>query len=79
MGTKITLGDERLRAVNITREFLRDLLDPKKTPRIPRHIRQSAYRCLRHYPGAHDMEQAAKDSSVFNFERAFNKKLNEMI
>ena len=44
----MTLPDERYRAVNNTAQFLKDLLDPKVTPRIPKDIRHKAYSCLRH-------------------------------
>ena len=56
----MTLPDERFRAVKYAREFLRDLLDPKKTPRVPRAIRLRALSVLRHYPWETDMEQVAK-------------------
>lgn len=55
----MTLPDERLRAVNAAREFLRDLLDPKATPKVPRAVRQQAYRVLKHFPGEWDMEKVA--------------------
>lgn len=51
----MTLPDERVRAIENTREFLRSLLDPKKTPKIPRAIRRQAYWCLRHFPGNYDL------------------------
>ena len=54
----MTMPDERRNAVNRTRIFLLDLMDPKKTPRVPKAIRTEAYRCLRHYPGQYHMEQA---------------------
>lgn len=56
----MTLPSERFRAVLNTREFLKDLLDPKKTPRVPRKIRHQAYWCLRHYPWESDMVEAAR-------------------
>lgn len=56
----MTLPYERLRAVNGTRDFLYDLLDPKKTPRVPKDIRRQALRCLRHYPSEYDMEETSK-------------------
>jgi len=56
----MTLPDERFRSVHYTREFLRDLLDPKKTPKVPKAIRQQASRCLRHFPWGYHMEEAAK-------------------
>lgn len=46
----MTLPNERYRAVFQTREFLLELLDPHKTPRIPKNIRQRACVLLRHYP-----------------------------
>jgi hypothetical protein len=54
----MTMPSERKRAVNNTRQFLADLMDPKKTPRVPSAIREEAYRCLKHYPGEYYMEQA---------------------
>lgn len=46
----MTLPFERKNSINNTREFLYDLLDPKKTPRVPRDIRNKACMLLRHYP-----------------------------
>jgi hypothetical protein len=54
------MPDERFRAVRFAREFLYDLLDPKKTPRVPKEIRQRALSALRHYPAESDMELAAE-------------------
>lgn len=58
----MTMNYERRNAVNRTQEFLRDLLNPKKTPRVPKAIREEAYRCLRHYPGKYDMERAKEQA-----------------
>jgi len=55
----MTLPYERTNAVNRTREFLYDLLDPKKTPRIPKEIRQRARSLLKHYPTEYDMDRAS--------------------
>lgn len=46
----MTMDHERWDSINWTRSFLRDLLDPQKTPRVPRAIRIQAARLLRHYP-----------------------------
>jgi len=46
----MTLPYEEVYALERTREFLRKLLDPKQTPRVPRAIRKEAGTCLRHYP-----------------------------
>jgi len=56
----MTLPDERARAVETTYNFMLELLDPKKTPRIPKAIRTRAYWCLRHYPSTWHIEEAAK-------------------
>jgi len=53
---KMTLPTERTNAVLRTERFLIDLLDPKKTPRVPRAVRQEAGRLLKHYPTKYDME-----------------------
>ena len=58
----MTLPYERRNAVNRTREFLYELLDPKKTPRVPKPIREQAYRCLKHYPLTFEMERAAEEA-----------------
>ena len=46
----MTISSERYRSVVQTERFLLDLTDPKKTPKVPKHIRQQAKLCLRHYP-----------------------------
>lgn len=53
----MTLPDERYRAVVQTKKFLESLLS---APEIPKHIRDDARWCLRHYPSEWDMEYAAK-------------------
>lgn len=55
----MTLPDERYRAVMWARNFLYDLCDPKKTPGVPKTVREQARSVLRHYPGDWDMKQAA--------------------
>jgi len=56
----MTIPSERTRAVLATYEFMRDLLNPKATPRVPRAIRNRALRCLRHYPGRYEFFRLAK-------------------
>lgn len=46
----MTIPPERYTAIQKTREFLYSLLDPKKTPKVPREIRIRAGDCLRHFP-----------------------------
>jgi hypothetical protein len=55
----MTLPDERYRAVRYAEQFLKDLCDPSKTPRVPREIRRQASGILRHYPGSWDMDRVS--------------------
>ena len=55
----MTMPNERRWAIENTEIFLRDLMDPKKTPRVPSAVRKEAYRCLKHYPGEYHMGEAA--------------------
>ncbi len=56
----MTLPDERYRAVMMARSFMYDLCDPKKTPGVPKAIRDQARGVLRHYPDTWEMQQAAE-------------------
>lgn len=56
----MTLPDERYRAVKYTEKFLRDLCDPKVTPKVPAIIRSQASSLLKHYPSTWDMERACE-------------------
>jgi len=55
----MTMPDERYRAMVYTEKFLVDLLDPKKTPRVPKSVREQARSCLRHYPGRYHLDYLA--------------------
>jgi len=55
----MTLPDERYRAAIAAEQLMRDLCDPKMTPRVPKEIRQRARGVLRHYPSQWDMDRAA--------------------
>jgi hypothetical protein len=52
----MTMPYQRRFAITNTRQFLRDLLDPKLTPRVPRSVRKRASRELKHYPTEFDMD-----------------------
>lgn len=56
----MTIPIERSRALINARNFLRSLLDPKMTPKVPKAIREDAYWLLRHYPAEYEIEQLAK-------------------
>ena len=55
----MTVPIERTNAVMWTEDFLIDLCDPKKTPRVPKSVRERARRMLRHYPSKFEMETIA--------------------
>ena len=55
----MTVPIERTNAVNWAREFMYELIDPKKTPRVPKAVRQRALHLLRHYPSDFDMKLIA--------------------
>jgi hypothetical protein len=56
----MTMPIERFYAMKNAQLFLRDLMDPKKTPRVPKTIRTEAYRCLKHFPTEYHMEEAQR-------------------
>lgn len=58
---KMTLPKERANSLLATRQFLFDLLNPKATPKVPKSIREKAYRLLKHYPSKLDLELAKQD------------------
>lgn len=60
----MTMPYERTWAVTNTREFLYELLDPKKTPRIPKSVRLRAGRLLKHFPTNLDMENVVEEGSA---------------
>lgn len=73
----MTLPDERYRAIRYTEMFLLDLIDPKKTPKVPKTIRQRAMSLLRHYPGEYYMDKASDAApDVFDKEMILLKEDN---
>ena len=54
--TKMTTPTERINSIVYTEQFLLDLIDPKKTSRVPKEIRERAMRLLRHYPTKIDLD-----------------------
>ena len=55
----MTLPIERTFAVLSVEQFLKDLRDPKKYPRVPKVVREEASRLLRHYPSKYNMKYIA--------------------
>lgn len=71
----MTLAFERVHSVNATRKFLSDLLDPKKTPKVPREIRDRAYCLLRHYPLEYEMDNAKTGRNCFSDDYDYGSSL----
>lgn len=53
----MTLPDERYKALMYAKTFLRDLLDPKITPKTPKAVRQRAYSVLKHFPTEYEIHK----------------------
>ena len=56
----MTLPDERYRAIMWAKSFCEDLLDSRKTPRVPKQIRQRALGVLRHFPEEYYLSMLAE-------------------
>ena len=56
----MTLPDERYRAIVWARDLCEDLMDRKKTPRVPKEIRRRAYSVLRHFPEEYYLSMLAE-------------------
>jgi hypothetical protein len=58
----MTLPDERYRAIVFAKNLCEDLLDSKKTPRVPKIIRDRARVVLRHFPEEYYLSLLAEAS-----------------
>jgi hypothetical protein len=56
----MTLPDERYRAIMWAKSLCEDLMDPKKTPKVPKDIRRRAYGVLRHFPDDYYLSMLAE-------------------
>lgn len=65
----MSLPDEKIRAMISSRQFLFDLLDPKKTPRVPKAVRLQARRLCKHWPFPFEIEEMME---VYNAYRVRN-------
>lgn len=54
---KMTLPDERYKALVNGYNLLTDLIDPKITPKVPKEVRMRAHAVLRHYPWPMHLEK----------------------
>ena len=73
----MTTPAEEVRALRYTRDFLRALLDPAQTPRVPKVTRKWAANCLRHYPFQfHITERWKDDVCEHECDRRFCRECN---
>jgi len=76
----MTMPHEELRTLKYAREFLRELLNPKLTPRVPKAIRQRASSLLRHYPWDLHLEARYADDVCEHGEpRIFCRECKEVV
>lgn len=61
----MTLPIERYHSLINARSFLRRLLDPSQTPRVPRIIRREARYCLKHFPSDYEIRRSLKSPKEF--------------
>ena len=52
----MTLFNEKINSLKRIREFLRDLMDPKKYPKIPLKVRMEARARLKHFAADYDIK-----------------------
>ena len=60
----MTTSNERVWAIENTRQFLVDLMDCKATPKVPKAIRLRARQLLKHYPFISEIKGMLENSSV---------------
>jgi len=58
----MTMPDERYRSLAWAREFLSELCDPKKSPRVPLKVRKNARAVLRHFPDTYSLRVLAESN-----------------
>jgi len=56
----MTLPYEQYNAIYNTRLLLLDLMDPTKTPKVPKNIREEARRLLKHFPNEYEANDLIK-------------------
>jgi hypothetical protein len=63
----MTLPQQEHNSLVATREFLVDLLDPKKISGVPEKVRLSARALLKHYPSRHRMDELYSGSTFAEY------------
>jgi hypothetical protein len=71
----MTLPQQEHNSLIATREFLIDLMDPKKIPGVPKKVRLSARSLLKHYPTRLRLDELY-DGETFESPTNNNKVVN---
>jgi hypothetical protein len=59
----MTLPNEWFISMRKNREFLFELLNPEKTPKVPKEVRKRASECLKHFPMKPEIDEI---ESIYN-------------
>ena len=65
----MSLRYEQYRSIQMTREFLSDILTVDRHPKTRTAMRDRASRCLKHYPMLHDNGQPMWSQDEFTEDR----------
>tara|TARA_R110001592_G_scaffold33324_2_gene115643 strand:+ start:443 stop:634 length:192 start_codon:yes stop_codon:yes gene_type:complete len=60
------LPEEEYHSLKETYKFLCQLIDPRKTPRLPKEIRDRAKKCLKDYPTRRTLQELDEGVDFFN-------------
>ena len=60
------MPEEEYHSLKETYKFLCHLIDPQKTPRLPKSIRTKAKHCLKNYPTRRTLEELQVGVDFFN-------------
>ena len=60
------LPEEEYHSLKETYKFLCQLIDPRKTPRLPKEIRDRAKKCLKDYPTRRTLQELDQGVDFFN-------------
>ncbi|QBP05979.1 hypothetical protein [Synechococcus phage S-B68] len=60
------IPEQEYHSLKETYKLLCDLIDPKKTPNIPKALRLAAKKCLKHYPAERTFDELIQGVEFFN-------------
>ena len=63
---KSLMSEEEYHSLKETYKMLSIMIDPKKSPRLPKVYRDMAKKCLRYYPHSRDYDKEEATFTFFN-------------